>query len=51
MSGYNPLEYQGFAFGFGIERITMIKYGINDLRTFYTNDLRVSSMFDRRGEE
>jgi phenylalanyl-tRNA synthetase alpha chain len=38
--GLNPEEWQGFAFGMGIERITMLKYGIPDLRTFYEADLR-----------
>jgi phenylalanyl-tRNA synthetase alpha chain len=38
--GIDPAEYQGFAFGMGIERIAMLKYGIPDLRTFYENDLR-----------
>ena len=38
--GYNPEKYQGFAFGMGIERIAMLKYGIPDLRTFYESDLR-----------
>ncbi len=36
----DPNEYQGFAFGMGIERITMLKYGISDLRTFFDSDLR-----------
>lgn len=36
----DPDEYQGFAFGMGIERITMLKYGIEDLRLFYESDLR-----------
>jgi len=36
----DPAEYQGFAFGMGIERIAMLKYGIPDLRTFYESDLR-----------
>jgi phenylalanyl-tRNA synthetase alpha chain len=40
MSGIDPAEYQGFAFGMGIERIAMLKYGIPDLRTFYESDLR-----------
>jgi len=40
MSGIDPSEYQGFAFGMGIERIAMLKYGIPDLRTFYESDLR-----------
>ena len=38
--GYDPSEYQGFAFGMGIERIAMLKWGIPDLRTFYDSDLR-----------
>ena len=46
--GYDPKEWSGFAFGFGAERLAMIKYGINDLRVFYTNDLRESRTFDRK---
>lgn len=38
--GIDPEEYQGFAFGMGIERVAMLKYGIPDLRTFYESDLR-----------
>ena len=38
--GLDPEEYQGFAFGMGIERIAMLKYGIPDLRTMYDSDLR-----------
>jgi phenylalanyl-tRNA synthetase alpha chain len=38
--GIDPSEYQGFAFGMGIERVAMLKYGIPDLRTFYDSDLR-----------
>jgi phenylalanyl-tRNA synthetase alpha chain len=38
--GIDPREYQGFAFGVGIERIAMLKYGIADLRLFYENDVR-----------
>ena len=38
--GIDPDEYQGFAFGMGIERIAMLKYGIPDLRTFFDSDLR-----------
>ncbi len=38
--GIDPNEYQGFAFGIGIERLAMLKYGIPDLRTFYDSDLR-----------
>jgi len=47
--GYNPEEWNGFAFGFGIERLAMLKYGINDIRTFYMNhDIRTLEQFDRR---
>ena len=45
MCGYDPNEIQGFAFGVGIERITMLKYGIEDIRNFYTNDLRFLKQF------
>ncbi len=38
--GFDPDEYQGFAFGMGIERIAMLKYGIPDLRTFFESDVR-----------
>ena len=38
--GIDPTEYQGFAFGLGVERLAMLKYGIPDLRTFYESDLR-----------
>jgi phenylalanyl-tRNA synthetase alpha chain len=38
--GVDPEEYQGFAFGMGIERMTMLKYGIPDLRTFFESDVR-----------
>jgi phenylalanyl-tRNA synthetase alpha chain len=40
MCGIDPAEHQGFAFGMGIERVAMLKYGIPDLRTFYEADLR-----------
>ena len=46
--GYDPKEWSGFAFGFGAERLAMIKYGIDDLRVFYTNDLRENRGFDRK---
>jgi phenylalanyl-tRNA synthetase alpha chain len=38
--GIDPREWQGFAFGMGIERITMLKHGIPDLRPFYEADIR-----------
>lgn len=49
--GYNPDEWMGFAFGFGAERLAMLKYGINDIRTFYNTDLRETETFDRREAE
>ena len=55
MGGYDPNEVSGFAFGMGVERIAMLKYGIDDIRHFYTNDLRFLSQFarcmsERRGD-
>jgi len=38
--GINPDEYQGFAFGFGWDRIAMLKFGLNDIRQFYDGDVR-----------
>jgi phenylalanyl-tRNA synthetase alpha chain len=38
--GLDPEEWQGFAFGFGLERLAMIRYGIDEIRTFVDNDLR-----------
>jgi len=43
--GYDPEEWTGWAFGFGIERIAMIRYGISDIRLFYQNDLRFLNQF------
>ncbi|HEX9998312.1 MAG TPA: phenylalanine--tRNA ligase subunit alpha [Abditibacterium sp.] len=43
--GVDPEKYTGFAFGFGIERLAMIKFGIDDLRLFYENDLRFLEQF------
>ena len=43
--GYDPEEYSGFAFGFGVERPSMVKYDINDIRHFYSNDLRFLRQF------
>lgn len=49
--GYDPENWTGFAFGFGAERLAMLKYGITDIRTFYTNDLRVMREYDRKDSE
>lgn len=46
--GYDPSIWSGFAFGFGAERLAMLKYGINDCRTFYQVDLREVQIFDRK---
>lgn len=43
--GYDPEEYTGYAFGMGIERLAMMKYGITDIRTLYTNDMRFLEQF------
>lgn len=45
MSGIDSTEYSGFAFGIGQERIAMLRYGINDIRSFYLNDVRFSEQF------
>lgn len=45
--GYDPEVYSGFAFGMGPERIAMLKYGVEDIRDFYNNDLRFISNFNR----
>lgn len=49
--GYDPKKWTGFAFGFGAERLAMLKYGINDIRTFYNTDLRELKNFDRKEGE
>ncbi len=46
--GYEPSVWTGFAFGFGAERLAMLKYGIGDLRVFYQTDLREVEGFDRK---
>ncbi len=43
--GVDTARYQGFAFGIGIERLSMLRYGVNDLRTFFENDLRFLRQF------
>ena len=43
--GYDPEEYTGFAFGLGVERFAMLRYGVNDLRSFFENDARFLKQF------
>ena len=43
--GLDPDEWQGFAFGIGVDRLAMLKYGIDDIRMYYENDLRFLSQF------
>lgn len=50
-SGYDSKKYQGFAFGTGIDRFAMFKYGINDIRTIYANDIRFLNQFNRKDED
>lgn len=47
MSGFDSKKYSGFAFGMGPERIAMLKYGVDDIRHFYTNDIRFLKQFHR----
>lgn len=47
MAGYDPKVYSGFAFGMGPERIAMLKYGVNDIRHFYTNDVRFLNQYHK----
>ncbi len=51
MSGYNPDIYSGFAFGIGIERVAMLRYGIDDIRRFYQNDIRFIKEFNKKVED
>lgn len=48
MNGYNPEIYSGFAFGIGIERVAMLRYGIDDIRRIYQNDMRFVKQFERK---
>ena len=43
--GYDPEQVYGYAFGMGVERIAMIKYGIKDIRSLYENDVRFLAQF------
>ena len=45
--GYDPDEVTGFAFGMGIERVALLKWGVEDIRLFYENDLRFLEQFGR----
>ena len=47
MGGYDPEKYSGFAFGTGLDRLAMFKYGITDIRLLYQNDVRFLNQFDR----
>ena len=47
MCGFDTKKYQGFAFGIGIERVAMLRYGIDDIRKFYNNDLRFNDQFHK----
>ena len=47
MAGFDPEKVSGFAFGLGVERVALLKYGIDDIRQFYNNDLRFLSTFRR----
>ena len=44
--GLDPEIYSGFAFGMGVERLAMLRYGVDDLRTFFDNDLRFLKQFN-----
>lgn len=48
MSGYDPTIYSGFAFGVGIERVAMLRYGVDDIRRFYQGDVRFLEQFKRK---
>ena len=43
--GIDPEKYSGFAFGMGLDRLAMLKYGVNDLRLFFENDIKFLSQF------
>lgn len=50
MSGIDPEKYSGFAFGIGPDRVAMLRYGVNDLRQFYTNDIRFLKQFNKEDQ-
>lgn len=51
MSGYDPELYSGFAFGVGIDRVAMLRYGIDDIRRIYSNDIRFIEQFNKKMED
>ena len=51
MNGYDPEKYTGFAFGTGLDRLAMFKYGITDMRYLYRNDVRFLTQFDQMDKE
>lgn len=51
MSGIDPEVYSGFAFGIGPDRVAMLRYGVNDIRQFYTNDVRFLKQFNHEKGE
>lgn len=51
MSGYDPDVYSGYAFGVGIERVAMLRYGVDDIRKFYQSDIRFIEEFNKKVEE
>lgn len=51
MSGYDPEVYSGYAFGIGIERVAMLRYGIDDIRRFYQSDVRFIEEFNKKVED
>jgi phenylalanyl-tRNA synthetase alpha chain len=48
--GHDPTEFSGFAFGMGVERTSLLKLGVDDLRLFFENDLRFLNQFRAAGE-
>ena len=46
IAGIDPEKYSGFAFGMGVERIAMLKFGVKDLRLYFENDVRFLRQFD-----
>jgi phenylalanyl-tRNA synthetase alpha chain len=44
-TGIDPAEWGGYAFGMGVERLTMLRYGIDDLRSLFENDMRLLEQF------